>query len=144
MRERVRRLVLAINKIDVVYLAGETPGGISDAEYCFMYALDDDKPHSQMEICKEWMIPKTTINTIAKRWEREGMLVFQTVPGKRREMQIELTDKGRLYIRENLYGLYKTEDTAMEKTLSVYGDEFIEAVEAFAENLRTAFEKETE
>ena len=32
----------------------------------------------------------------------------------------------------------------MEKTLSVYGDEFIEAVEAFAENLRTAFEKETE
>ena len=90
------------------------------------------------------MIPKTTINTIAKRWEREGMLVFQSVPGKRREMQIELTDKGRLYIRENLYGLYKAEDTAMEKTLSVYGDEFIEAVEAFAENLRTAFEKETE
>ena len=115
MRERVRRLVLAINKIDVVYLAGETPGGISDAEYCFMYALDDDKPHSQMEICKEWMIPKTTINTIAKRWEREGMLVFQSVPGKRREMQIELTDKGRLYIRENLYGLYAAYDGRHEQ-----------------------------
>lgn len=143
MRETARRLILALCKVDVVYLASEKNKPISDAEYCFMYALDDEQPHSQKDIGQEWLIPKTTINTIAKRWEREGLLTFVPVSGSRREMQIKLTDAGKLYVKEHLAFMYQAEEAALKKTLSQFDESFISAIEAFGRNLKEAFEVQT-
>ncbi len=142
MREAARRLTLALNKIDVVYLAGEKGREITDAEYCFMYALDDGKPHSQMEICREWLIPKTTLNTITKRWEREGFLTQTAVAGKRREMAISLTERGKEYVNKHLEYMYRAEETALKKTLEQYDETFISALETFGIKLKEAFEEQ--
>ncbi len=142
MRELARKLTLALNKIDVIYLAGEQGKKITDAEYCFMYALDDGKPHSQMEICREWLIPKTTLNTIVKRWEREGFLVQNAIAGRRREMAISLTNSGKEYVREHLAYMYHAEEIALKKTLEQYDKTFIYAIEDFGKHLKKAFEEE--
>lgn len=142
MRETARRLILALYNIDEVYYLNENKKKLSDAELCVMYALDDGKPHSQREISREWLVPKTSVNTIVKRWEKEGFLTMTPIPGKRREMQILLTDSGREYAKSFLGFLYRAEDKALQKTIARYSDEFIQVLEFFGSSLREAFEEE--
>ena len=142
MREIARRLILALYRIDETYYLNENKKKLSDAELCVMYALDDGKPHSQREISQEWLVPKTSVNTIVKRWEKEGYLTMTPIPGKRREMQILLTDAGREYAKEFMAFLYQAEDIALAKTLEKYGTEFIDAIEFFGASLKDAFEEE--
>lgn len=141
-RSIARRLILALYNIDEVYLLNEKKKKVSDAELCLMYALDDGKPHSQREISVEWQVPKTTVNTITKRWENEGLLIQTPVPGKRREMEITLTELGKAYAKEFMAFLYQAEDVALAKTLEKYGTGFIDAIEFFGASLKDAFEEE--
>ncbi len=104
MKQKARRLALALYNIDVVYLTNEKSKQLSDAELCLMYALDDGEPHSQKDISTQWLVPKTTINTITKRWEKEGLLIQTPIPGRRREMQIILTNAGK-HMQVNFYPL---------------------------------------
>lgn len=142
IRKTAKRLILALCNIDKTYYLSEKKKRLSDAELCIMYALDDGEPHSQKEIAEEWLIPKTTINTITKRWEGDGLIVQTPIPGKRREMQITLTEAGKSYAKGFLSFIYKAEDTALRKTLSRYPDIFIEALEYFGERLTEAFEEQ--
>ena len=60
-----------------------------------LYALADGVPYSQKQICDEWGIPRTTVNTIIKDWEKKGLVSLSPIPGKRREMNILLTAAGQ-------------------------------------------------
>ncbi|MBQ3090737.1 MAG: MarR family transcriptional regulator [Oscillospiraceae bacterium] len=144
MREKARRLIRALCNIDEVYYLNEAKKKVSDAELCVMYALDDGKPHSQREISREWLVAKTSVNTIVKRWEKEGLVTMVPIPGRRREMHICLTDAGRSYARQFLGFLYRAEDRALEKTLEQYSDSFIEVIEFFGASLKEAFDEEGE
>ena len=103
MKETARRLNRALFNIDEAYLLSYNKKRVSNAELCVMYALDDGQLHSQKEISEEWLLPKTSVNTIVKRWEKEGYLTMVAIPGKRREMQIVLTDAGREYAKHLLF-----------------------------------------
>lgn len=46
-----------------------------------MYALNDEKIHTQKQICEQFSIPKTTkttINTIVKELIEKGLIVFES------------------------------------------------------------------
>lgn len=141
MRETARRLILALYRIDEAYYLNENKKKLSDAELCIMYALNDGNAHSQVEISREWLVPKTTVSTIAKRWEKDGYLTMSPIPGKRREMSIKLSESGEEYAAGFMSFLYKAEDKALSKTLERYSEEFIEALEYFGESLQDAFEE---
>lgn len=142
IRATAKRLILALYNIDEVYYTSEKKRRLSDAELCILYALDDGQPHSQKEICEKWLVPKTTINTITKKWEAQGLLTLNAIHGKRREMQVTLTDTGKVFSKEILDFLYRAEDKALIKTLDKYSDTFIDALEYFGENLKEAFEED--
>jgi len=144
IRATAKRLILALYNIDEVYYASEKKRRLSDAELCILYALDDGQPHSQKEICEKWLVPKTTVNTITKKWEAQGLLTLTAISGKRREMQIMLTDSGKAFSKEILDFIYHAEDTALTKTLDKYSDTFIVALEYFGEKLREAFDEGTQ
>ncbi len=141
IRNKAKRLILALYNIDEIYYASEKKKRLSDAELCIMYALDDGEPHSQREIAEKWLVPKTTINTITKHWENEGLLTQTPIPGKRREMQITLTETGKVYAKDIMTFIYEAEDKALQKTLEHYSDTFIEAIEYFGTSLKEAFEE---
>lgn len=142
MREQARRLIFALYHIDETYYLNEKNKKLSDAELCVMYALNDGKPHSQREISQECLVPKTSVNTIVKRWEKEGFLTMTPIAGKRREMNIMLTDAGRAYAKDFMGFLYRAEDKALKKTIDRYSDSFIEAIEFFGASLKEAFSEE--
>jgi len=141
-RLKAKRLIKALYNIDEAYYVSEKKKRLSDAELCILYALDDDLPHSQNEISKEWLISKSTINTITKKWEAQEILKLIPIENKRREMHIVLTEKGKEYAQKLLPFIYKAEDYALNKTLEKYGESFIEVLEYYGKNLKEGFEEE--
>lgn len=141
LRKLARQLNLINYRTDQIYYEYERKHCINDSEICLMYALDDGKSHSQKQICEDWHIPKTTLNTIIKQWERLGYIELKCIPGKRREREITLTEIGENYIQGYLTPIYKAEQTAIKETLEKFPN-FIEASMYYENLLRVSFSKE--
>lgn len=99
-----------IYKIDYFYAEVAKKSGVKPNLMWILYALNDGKSHSQKEISISWDIPITTINTIVKELIDDGYVELIHIPGKRREMNIILTDKGKAYSKNILNDIYKMED----------------------------------
>ena len=65
-RKYIDRINLCMNQIDGLYYMAARKMGIKDNTLILFYVLNDRKPHTQKEICEEWLIPRTTINTIVR------------------------------------------------------------------------------
>lgn len=111
-REAIRRIMISINKIDELYERVQRKAGAKGNTVWVLYALDDGKPHSQKQIYEEWLIPKTTLNTIVKELESDGFVRMEIIPGQRREMNIYLTEAGKKYARQVLDSFYQAEEEA--------------------------------
>ena len=131
----VRRLMLATEKIDGAYYLFARKRGAKENELTLLWALDDGQPHTQQQICRDWLIPKTTVNTNVKALAAAGYL--ELLPARDgREKQIALTPAGRV-----LAGIYAAEREAMEETAAALGEEFVGAMEQFADRLCAALDR---
>lgn len=139
--ELARRLTHALNRIDAAYYIDEQGDGITDNAICVMYALDDGERHTQAEICREWLIPKTTLNSLVKRWEKDGLLVQEPSKEDKRERTLRFTAAGHEFAQKYLHRIYLAENAAMERVLSEYGTGFIEAMEQYSRELEAELTK---
>ena len=139
VRETTRQLMIVINNLEKTYTANTPKIGRQSSELWLMYALDDGKPHSQKQICEEWGFPLTTLNTVTKKCEAAGYLTLTLIPGKRREMQICLTESGKIHAKQLLEVVYRAESYAMEETLKRYSTEFVSALDYFGQCLKASF-----
>lgn len=140
--ETVRRIMLATNKIDGLYYLFARHYGVNENTLAFLYALDDGNPHSQKEISDQWLIPRTTINSIVKHMLSEGYVAF-TGEHHTKEKAMILTEKGRDYANLLLNGIYQAEEQAILNTLEEFSPEFVTALEAFTSHLQAGFAKVT-
>lgn len=115
-RQAIRRMMISINKIDQLYERVQRKAGAKGNTVWVLYALDDEKPHSQKQIYEEWLIPRTTLNTIVKELESDGYVRLESIPGQRREMNIYLTEAGKTYARQVLDSFYQAEEEAFRQT----------------------------
>ena len=138
-REEIRRMMISINKIDQLYEKILRKAGIKANTIWVLYALDDGKPHSQKQIYEEWLIPKTTLNTIVKELESGGYVRLEPILGQCREMNVCLTETGKTYARQMLDSFYQAEEEAYARTKNA---EFLSReLEHFCQKLDTAFDK---
>ncbi len=135
-KEYIRRIMVISSCIQGTYMQWAKESNMKHNTLLLLYALEDGKAHTQKSICEEWMIPKTTLNTIIKDCEKDGYIKLNRVPGTKRDMQICLTDKGAEFERTSTKAVTKAEMRAIEKTLKKYSPEFIEEMEYFTECLR--------
>ena len=129
--EAIRRLMIAINKIDGCYYFCARKLGVKENMLALLYALDDGKPHSQKQIYEDWLIPKTTISTIVKELVKEGYITL-LAEEESREKTILLTESGKEYTRILLEKFYTTEQEALKNTLQKFSPGFIDAFDCFA------------
>ena len=142
IRETIRQFMMAISKLEKTYEARSSKVGSQSSEFWLMYTLDDGQPHSQKQICDEWGFPKTTLNSVIKKCESEGYLTLLPIPGKRREMEICLTENGKAYAKQLLDYFYQAENRAMEETLKRYPAEFVDVIRYYNKCLEAAFDRE--
>ena len=135
-RAMIRRLMIAVNRIDGLYERAAARLGAKASLICLFYALDDGKPHSQKEISENWLIPRTTLNTIAVELEKSGDIALEPIAGRRREMNILLTESGKRRARAYLDAIYPAEEQAFAAAGLESGD--VDALENFCEALKGA------
>lgn len=133
-KDLMRRLISDTAKMDGLYYLWGKNTGISENMLTIMYALNDDKPHTQKQICEQFSIPKTTINTIVKELIEKGLIIFKNGENLK-EKNLALTKKGKIYAEEITGELKDVEKIAMEKTLEKYSISFIEAFEYLLESM---------
>lgn len=100
-----------------------------------LYALNDGNAHTQIEICKDWELPRTTVNTVVKEIERNGYIDLVPIKGKKREMNIVLTNLGKAYAEDVLSELYEIE-TKVYDTLDANEKQLASMLEKIAEFLK--------
>ena len=136
-----RRFVAATSAADSVYYRWAKHSNITWHTLDLLYALDDGQPHSQKQSCEEWMLPKTTVNTVVKACREAGYITFAPMPEYPRQQQLCLTEAGRAYAREALEELYLLENKAMEAAIRRFGPGFVDAVEYYCGQFRRAVEE---
>ena len=102
LREKNRRLVAAVTMMDGAYYRWARSTGVTGQTLDLLYALDDGQPHSQKQICEEWLIPKTTVSTVVKACQAAGYLTLEAMPGQGRQRRLCLTPAGRAYAGRTL------------------------------------------
>lgn len=136
----VMRIGKITSALDGVYWKIAKLSGVKENLFWLLYVLDDGEFHTQKQICDDWMFPKTTINTLIKECEEGGYITLQAIPGRKRELQICLTEKGRGYANEALKSVYDIENSALKAILKK-SPSFIEDLELFTNELYSALEK---
>ena len=95
LRERQRYYALW-KESNIVYEEWAKSHGMSANSLLILEALYDGIC-TQKEISQKWCIPKQTINTILKDLEAQGYLELAAMAQDKRNKQIELTSKGKLF-----------------------------------------------
>ena len=108
-----------------------------------MYALSDNKPHTQKEICNEWDLPLTTINTIIKDLEKQKLVKLLKIGGKKREMNITLTKEGQNFSDRLLVKLFDLEKQVFTK-IEKNADNLILELEEFEKEINKVFQIENQ
>lgn len=133
-REKIRRLMIAIDKIDESYYKVLRTLGIKDNAFVLFYAIADGKPYSQKKICDEWSVPRTTLNTIVQKYVEKGYIHLVSTGHK--EKEIVLTDAGKAFAEEILTPIFVAEEKAIEPFLKTM---FVEQTEGLAKRINSEF-----
>lgn len=104
-----------------------------------MYALSDNKPHTQKDISMEWDLPLTTINTIVKDLENQGLVKLIKIDGKKREMNVTLTKTGQKFSDKLLKRLFDLEQQVFKK-VEKDADDMISKLKIFENEINKTFE----
>lgn len=130
-----------MNRIDGLYYMASRKLGVKDNTLLLFYVLNDGKVHSQKEICEEWLIPRTTINTVVKEAVNKGYVRLEH-SDHTREKTIMLTEAGKTYADRLLQKVFAAEEQALERTLQEFSPELLKGLEAFTNCMQEEFEKE--
>lgn len=137
--EMNERLNISVNRINGGYYIWAKRHGLQENRLTVLYALGDGKTHTQTEISREWLIPKTTVNTVVKKLISEGLLKQE---GNDKNKPLHLTPSGEKYVNATLGSLYRAENAALEQILDKYGDVFIKAQEEYASALEARLKED--
>jgi DNA-binding MarR family transcriptional regulator len=140
--DEIRRIGRATSALDGIYWSIAKTSGIKENMFWLLYALDDNKLHTQKQVCDEWLIPKTTINTLIKECKTAGYITLQPIAGRKRELQICLTEKGQTYSDQVLKPVHEMEHKALAAALEKCSPTFIADLELFVGEMQAAFENE--
>ena len=123
-REEVYRLMLTINRCTGVYYEIAKKMGVKENTLLLLDILSDKRQHSQKQICDDWHMPKTTLNTIIKECVSSGHVVLLT-QRKSKEKLIALTDSGQIFADEITQKMKEAVQRSMEKIKKEYSTDFI-------------------
>lgn len=129
----IMRLDTAINKLDGAYYLWARRHLLKENTLSVLYALDDGKPHTQAQIAHDWLIPRSTVNTVVKELVSLGYARLTKLNDK--EKWVKLTAEGEVYAQAALKELYDAEIAAIDKTIEAFSPTFVDALERYTETL---------
>lgn len=90
--------------------------GLSSNGVLLLYSFyEGDETCTQKKISEKWCIPKQTVNTILKDFQKKGYVELISMPEDKRNKMIRLTDSGKVYAETIIKKLHEKEIYVIEK-----------------------------
>lgn len=116
IRSQIKESYANWNGINRLYANWARDHGMTYHSLYTLYAIyENEDGCTQKKICEEWLMPKQTVSSILKDFEKKGYLFFEADVKDKRNKRIRLTDQGAVYARQILGPLYEVENTVMER-----------------------------
>ncbi len=135
-RERFIRFMRAMNTIDGEYAALMHGLRVKESLFVLLYACLDEAPRSQKEICDEWRMPRSTLNTAVLEEIKAGNVTL--VPCGHKEKLVTLTTKARAYAESLLRPILDAEARIARTALT---DAFIAELESVGGKRKPRFQR---
>ena len=135
-REYIRRIMISIDEIDELYYRMVRTMGVKETVFVLFYAIADGKAYSQKQLCKEWHIPRTTLNTVVMECVKKSYI--ELIPNGHKEKIITLTKSGEDYARKLLNPIFEAEERAVQQ---IGGIRLAQELEQFSQCLKKEFDK---
>lgn len=133
-RERLVHLMRSLNHINGQYEQIRRKLGVKESLFVLLYACSNGEEHSQKDICDEWFIPRSTLNTTVIEQVKMGNV--ELVPRGDRHKTVRLTESGRAYAEQVLGPLLDAEELTAQRHVS---ESLISELEALGSGLEQAF-----
>lgn len=112
--------------------------GIKENTLLLLDILSDKKQYSQKQICDDWHIPRTTLNTIIKECVKSGHIVL-LAQSNSKEKLIFLTESGQIFADKVTCTMKEAIQRSMEKVQKEYSTDFIIVFEKYVEYLENEY-----
>lgn len=140
---QVQRYYHVWRETNMIYLDWAKKHDISYNALLILYSLWNGKYYcTQKVICGQWMLPKQTVNTILKNFEKRELVYFGSTPYDHRKRGIRLTNAGIEYAKGIIPKLMELETQVMEKLGSDRADALIENTSLFIRYFREGMKNE--
>lgn len=140
-RNEVYRLMLTTNRCIGVYYEIAKKMGIKENTLLLLDILSDKEQHSQKQICDDWHIPRTTLNTIIKECVKSGYIVLLPQSSSKEKL-ISLTESGQIFADEVTRTMKEAVQRSMEKIQKNYSTDFIMVFEKYVEYLENEYKND--
>lgn len=127
-------------EINDIYHEIALNAGLSDSSFDILYSIFElGDGCLQSDIRKISFLPKQTINSSIHNLEKKGYIYFSNGTG--RAKHINLTDEGKILIREKIYPIIKCENNSFS-LLTEHEQTFVLNIfDKYIHSLRTEFNK---
>lgn len=132
-RNDIRRIMISVNVINEIYDSIAKNLKIRDDMLSLLYALDDEKLHTQADICKEWNIPRSTISSIVQECIDKKLLTLEVKENDKKHKYLRITQYGKMFSNEILGSIYEIENKAYENSKN--NSNYVEFLENYSKAL---------
>jgi|LGVE01.1.fsa_nt_gb DNA-binding MarR family transcriptional regulator len=115
IEKQLEAVTSSLSRTNEIYGRWAKKQGLNYNSLMILYTMHRKENCTQKQICDEWLIPKQTVNTICKEFNKSGHLIFETNPNDKRGKLIKFTKSGRTYADGILNALYTLEEKTMQK-----------------------------
>ncbi len=116
--------------------------GLNYNSLMVLYTLYEIDVCTQKIVCQRYLIPKQTVHSILKEFEKKGYIYFEPYPGSKREKIIKLTNEGKLFADPVIEKVNYIEEKTMENIGSKTCRSLVESTMAHCEQFEKIFNEE--
>lgn len=108
--EQIKSYTALWRETNSLYEAWAGQHGLSYYELLVILSLSEtDGPCRQKDICTQWVLPKQTVNTILKSFQKRSWITLVPSQEDRRNKEIKLTKPGRDFIAKTVHAMQRHE-----------------------------------
>ncbi|MGN0242482.1 MAG: MarR family winged helix-turn-helix transcriptional regulator [Lachnospiraceae bacterium] len=135
MDEKIKKMNLAISKINATYAKWYEGMSVSGARQQVLLALAAEPGISQKEIVSSYLVPKQTVSKEIHLMQEEGLLELLPDDEDKRGKKIVMTEKGQKYTEEILQPYFDMESRIEKRMNPRAYRQMIDGLTAYADAL---------
>lgn len=142
--EQIKSYTALWRETNSLYEAWAGQHGLSYYELLVILSLSEaDGPLRQKDICTQWTLPKQTVNTILKSFQKRSWITLIPSKEDRRNKEILLTDPGRDFVSRTAQAMQQHECMVLESLGSKRAEELIQITRLYNQFFKEADSNES-